>query len=134
MICTAARDAMMIAEPRELSGAGDSELARHIASCAECKQVAFALDGGLQGFARLVARRSARRIAAVAALPIAAAILVIVAVAPQSRTRRRPAVLLQSLPPASVVSVDVAPGQRAAVLKTADPSVTLVWVTEDDEK
>lgn len=134
MMCTEARDAMMIAEARELSGAGESELARHIASCAECKQVAFALDAGLQRFARLVARRSARRIAAVAALPIAAAILVIVAVAPQRETRRRPAVLLQSLPPASVVSVDVAPGQRAAVLKTADPSVTLVWVTEDAGK
>jgi hypothetical protein len=125
---------MMIAEPRDLSGAGESELARHIASCAECKQVAFALDASLQRFARLVARRSARRIAAVAALPIAAAILVIVAVAPHSQLRRRPVVLLQSLRPASVVSVDVAPGQRAAVLKTADPTVTLVWLTEDDEK
>lgn len=134
MMCTEARDAMLVAEPCELCGAGDSELARHIASCAECKQVAFALEAGLQRFARSVARRSARRIAAVAALPIAAAILVIVAVEPHSQTRRQPAVVLQSLPPASVVSVDVAPGQRAAVLKTADPTVTLVWLTADGNK
>jgi hypothetical protein len=137
MNCTQARDAMLIAEPAELAGVGDSELARHIVTCGPCAKISGAIGHDLQHLARSInrrsaARRSARRIALVAALPIAAAILVVFAVAPRTGAERRD-VALKSLPPANVVSVDVAPGQRAAVLKTADPSVTLVWLREGGE-
>lgn len=133
MNCAEARDAMLVAEPAELAGVGDSELARHIITCDACSKVGGALGHDLQQLTRSVSRRSARRIAGVAALPIAAAILVVFAVSPRNGRGRRRDVSLQSLPPANVVSVDVAPGQRAAVLKTADPSVTLVWLREGGE-
>ena len=66
-----------------------------------------------------------------AALPIAA---VFVAAVVLTRSRSEvPSPAMASLRsndrPASVVSVDVQVGQRAAVIKTADPKITLVWIS-----
>jgi len=132
MNCAEARDAMLGGEPAELAGAGDTELASHVRSCDDCRRLGCALDRDVRRLARSVSRRRARRVAIVAAAPIAAVILAFVVSQRDGGGPRRD-ISRQSLPPARVVSVDVAPGQRAAVLKTADPTVTLVWLRDGGE-
>jgi hypothetical protein len=126
MNCVEAREAMLIAEPAALWGGGDSPLATHIASCSTCSRIAIGFRTDLRQLSMSVARRSSRRIALFTALPAAAAILIVASVVVREGPAERPALAAQR--PARIVSVDVAPGQRAAVLKTADSSVTVVWL------
>jgi hypothetical protein len=126
MTCTDMREAMLVAEPRELKAIGDSELAAHLRECAECSAVANHLVAGLNALASQVKRRGAKRIrraAVIAAVPIAAAIVGVIAVRTRDRAR------VPEVRPADVVSVQVAPGQQAAVFKTQDPKVTVVWLS-----
>ena len=126
MNCREAREAMLIAEREELRGEGETPLAEHVALCEACGRVGSALASDLRRLSASVARRKSKRIALIAALPAAAAILIVARIAVREEPVPRPALAAQS--PAHVVSVDVAPGQRAAVLKTSDPKVTLVWL------
>jgi hypothetical protein len=127
MNCLEAREAMLIAELSELRGTGNTPLAAHIASCHACHQIGGALGCDARRLSASIAKRTSRRIALFAAIPAAAAAIVIITTIAHREapvTRQPPA----ALRPAHVVSVDVAPGQRAAVLKTSDPNVTLVWL------
>lgn len=126
MNCVEARGAMLIADAAELRGDGDTPLATHIASCGACSRIAIGFRTDLRHLSTSVARRSSRRIALFTALPAAAAILIVATIVVREGPAERPALTAQR--PARVVSVDVAPGQRAAVLKTADSSVTVVWL------
>jgi hypothetical protein len=126
MNCREAREAMLVAERGELRGEGETPLAAHVASCEACGRVGIALISDLRRLSASVARRNSKRIALIAALPAAAAIVIVARIAVREEPARRPA--LSAQPPAHVVSVDVAAGQRAAVLKTSDPKVTLVWL------
>ena len=133
MNCTQAREAMLVAEPAELRAGyrGESELAKHLHDCEACRSLARALTGDLNQLAVRIRTRSRRRTLMLAALPIAA-VLVAAVVLIRHRSEPRP-VAVGSLPsndrPASVVSVDVQVGQRATVIKTADPKITLVWIS-----
>jgi hypothetical protein len=126
MNCTEAREAMLVADAAELRGEGDTPLAAHVASCDACGRIAVGLRAELRLLSTSIARRSSRRLALFAALPAAAAILIVATVVVRDGRVKRPMVNAQR--PARVVSVDIAPGQRAAVLKTADSSVTVVWL------
>jgi hypothetical protein len=131
MNCSQARDEMLVAELAELEGGG--ALGVHLERCASCRRLADAVLSDSRRLADVVVARRPRgvsrtRIAVVAALPIAAGIVIAFAV-----SAKRPDVVppkrMSTLPVAKHVSLTVAPGQTAAVLKTADPTVTVIWLS-----
>ena len=132
MNCNDARAAMLVAEPRDLNADGGSPLATHLHDCPECAERARILGANLEGLRRRVGTRASQRtrgVLLIAAIPVAAAVIVAVAL-----DRRVPAVpaapIAHDVPRAEkMVSVDVARGQQATVLKTKDPKVTVVWLT-----
>jgi len=128
MTCNEARQAMMTAEPWELVAADSGALAAHIADCPMCAETAKVLSSALSPLAERVNRRGRRRAAMVVGIPAAAAavILGVVIARPNGDGERvGPHVPI----PANIVSVEVKAGQRATVLKTSDPRVTVVWIS-----
>lgn len=128
MTCDDAREAMMTAEPRELLGYGEGALVAHLADCPTCAEKARTLGSVFPRLAEVVDRRSRRRAAMFVGIPAAAAAVVlgVFIVRPDDDGARAvPRVPI----PANVVSVDVKAGQRATVLKTSDPKVTVVWIS-----
>lgn len=171
MRCDTALDRMLEAEPSELRGVGDGELAAHIAACGRCSRIAAtlldelgALDSALAGFGKRhdadaaadaalaavrggvgagrapgpPARDGARvgpgwrtwtrgawvPLAAAAAL---AAVLLARDDAPvDGPVRRAPGVEPR-------VSVTPPEDQGAAILETANPNITIVWLYEREE-
>jgi len=140
MICADARNAMLTADLDELLGER-GELASHLQSCDDCARVASRLvvDTRRVGAAVAVrARRHAhlRKLAVFASLPLAAAIVSGVML---MRHRSAPSSVAAATfsprvakPVARRVSVDVAKGQRATVINTVDPSVTVIWLIPGD--
>jgi hypothetical protein len=138
MNCLQAREVMLVADPSELAG-GHGALAEHLAQCAACRVGAAAI---LEGNARLAAEagrrarthrakraRRTRRMLAAAGLPIAAG-LVAIAMLHHRAAEPAPRVTRTSeLPVVRQVSITVERGQTATVLKTADPSVTVIWLS-----
>jgi hypothetical protein len=133
---------MLVADRAVLRGAGQSELARHLRTCADCRALASGIEGdttllgslisGSAEAAMPVARRRRPWTAlAIAALPVAATILI--AVLFQLRNRVATPMHDTALPRERVamrtVSVDVEPGQTATVIRTKDPNVTIVWIS-----
>jgi hypothetical protein len=133
MNCTQAREAMLVAEPAELRAPsqGESELAAHLRDCEACRSLANALTNDLGALSSRVRARSRRRALMLAALPVAAVLVAAVMLTRNRSEASRPAVASRPSNdrPASVVSVDVQVGQRATVIKTADPKITLVWIS-----
>jgi len=128
MTCDEAREAMMTAEPHELLRRGDGALAAHFLDCHECAEKAKVVVAALAPLSLAVNRRARRRAAMIVGIPAAAAATVIgvFILRPESNTTRlAPSMAI----PANVVSVDVQAGQRATVLKTSDPKVTVVWIS-----
>lgn len=139
MICADARNAMLTADLDELRGER-GELASHLASCDDCARIASRLVRDTRRVGAAVAGRARRRdhlrrLALFASLPLAAAILAAVVLV---RHRSTPPSVAAVTPPrvakpvARRVSVDVAKGQRATVINTVDPSVTVIWLTPGD--
>src|SRR6516162_7540911 len=131
MTCDHARDALLVADLSDISDT-KSDLAVHLEECADCRERASGLvmqTGVLVAAVRRRARRRSRRILLVASLPIAAGL---VAVAILRLTAPDPAVRSRHtspLPVARHVSLTVERGQTATVFKTADPSVTVIWLS-----
>jgi hypothetical protein len=144
MNCTEARDAMLVADLAELrrDDGSDAPLGAHLAVCDPCRSLAqsmveqTALIGALLAVRQqnIGRPRTARRVALLASLPIAAAVVVTVTMSVRRSDGVVPRVSSHPLPPARTVSIDVARGQRAAVLKTADPSVTVIWLSSGEDK
>jgi hypothetical protein len=135
MTCDQARDELLIADPRDLAVDG-GDLANHLSACAECRARADALVAQTALLASTVRRRArsrrSRRVFVIASLPIAAAALIAVAVRSSHETSIARTTVARSaspLPVAKHVSLTVAPGQSAAVLRTADSTVTVIWIT-----
>ena len=140
MNCTQAREAMLVAEPSELGaaaataaealdGLGDSPLAEHLATCDTCRRLAGLLGADMNRLSFRLRARSRRRMLLLATLPVAAVLVAAVAVATKHTRQTSVVALPLADRPASVVSVHVGVGQRAAVIKTADPKITLVWIS-----
>ena len=129
MTCMEAREAMLVAEPAELRGEGESALTAHLVECGACRSLARDVAGDLRRLSSRVRARSARRALMLAALPVAAVLVIAAAMRMQRAHQPTVAALPSSDRPASVVSVDVGVGQRATVIKTADPKTTLVWIS-----
>jgi hypothetical protein len=139
MTCAEARNAIEVAELSELRVKDGSPLAEHLGTCGECRALA---DVVLRGTAKLSiasARRDGahrarvRRVTAWSSVAAAATIVAAVAV-----NRREPSAQstprASSLPVARQVSLEVARGQQAAVLKTSDPKVTVIWLSTGEGK
>ena len=140
MTCPEARRAMLVADPAELRGETETPLAAHIAGCADCRQAATMFAAGTAQLAVASANRAAiqrRRVSrstiGLALVPVAAAaVFAAVLLTKSSRRVERPS--LAPLPVARTVSLEVARGQQATVLKTADPKVTVIWLSSGEGK
>jgi hypothetical protein len=138
MRCSDAREAMLTADREELRAVGDGALATHLRACSACSVVAGRIDAATTSLAGIVAARGAgpahrwspARLAGIAALPIAAAVIGVLALRDRTEQPSAAATPERSTARAShgVVSVDVARGQTATVIKTRDPNVTIVWL------
>lgn len=132
MTCSDARDAMLVADGADLELAGSGALSTHLAGCRSCRAAAAAIVETVSGLGPIVARRRVvlrrRRVALVAALPLAAAVVFAVVYA-RGSARRNESLRKEAFAATPTVAVEAAPGQRATVIKTADPKVTLVWFT-----
>jgi hypothetical protein len=132
MTCDEARDALLVAD---LSALGAGDLANHVAACADCRARVESLSaqtavlGATMG--RRHRRRRSRRLALAAGVPIAAAVVagVTLRASHDSPEIARIARQRSSLPVARRVSLTLEPGQSAAVLRTADTTVTVIWFT-----
>ena len=144
MNCTEARDAMLVAEAAELRGETETTLAaphremRRLPARCGGDSSAARLSSGSRS---LVARRehgdachAARLVWCLCPSPpprcspsLSAGEL--------SRDRAEPPrVSLSPLPVARTVSLEVGRGQQATVLKTADPKVTVIWLSSGEGK
>ena len=134
MTCSQAREALVVAEVRELRELSDAsgDLAAHLGECAECRARADAVASQTATLVSVVRRRSrrrrSRRLVLAASAPIAAALVLAVTLYAR-RDHGAPDVRLSSLPVVRRVSVTVAQGQAATVVRTADTTVTVVWFT-----
>jgi hypothetical protein len=138
--CTEAYDAILEADAAVLRGEGAGDLARHLTKCAVCRERARwvlnglgALDRALEaeaGTARagrmLRARPSVARRLAPWGLVAAAAAAVLILVRPTGAPRPPD---LTALARSTVgIDVDISASTRpVAVLRTADPNITVVW-------
>lgn len=131
MTCLQAREALVVADLLDLASAND-EIAAHLRECADCRASVNAITAQTAALASAVRararRRRSRRLLLVATAPIAAALVLAISLQ-HRRERVAPEVRTSSLPVAHSISVTVAPGQSAAVLRTADTTVTVVWFT-----
>jgi hypothetical protein len=143
MTCPEARKAMLVADPAELRGETETPLAVHIAGCAECRRAATMFAAGTAQLAVASAnrasvqrRRVSRRTIGLALVPAAAAAILAVVLVTRSSRRgaAMPRAAVSSLPAARTVSLEVARGQQATVLKTADPKVTVIWLSSGEGK
>ncbi len=129
MNCTEARDAMLDAEPSDLHTTTESPLALHLRECRACWTLAEALASDTDLLSSRVRARSRHRTLMLAALPVAAVLVAAVTLATSRGEKPTVAVRQSNDRPANVVSVDVGVGQRATVIKTADPKTTLIWIS-----
>jgi len=138
--CAEAYEAILEAEPAALRGEGDGDLARHLAACASCRERAGRVLAGLDALDRALAAAGApagapRVLPLRPALPMrlapwglaAAAALAGVLLLRYPDQPPRPAVAAAALPDVGI-EVDLSASTRpAAVIRTADPNITVVW-------
>jgi hypothetical protein len=136
MNCIEARDAMLEAECAELRRTADSPLGTHLSECDRCSVIGDALVRDLDHLrhalvARARVRHPRRRVVVLAGVPIAAALLAVATLATRDKPAAVPIAVVAPapVPVSGSVSVDVAPGQHAAVFATSDPTVTVVWLS-----
>jgi len=134
---------LLVADPAELRGIGDSHVARHVRECDECRaqaQLILTEQDRLRDALRTlsgtrrathVERRRGRHFWIPAAAAAAAAVLLLV---------RMPLATNGVLPelPGPIVDVATAPKVNAssndvvAVLQTRDPRITVVWYLQQE--
>jgi hypothetical protein len=135
---------MLMAERSAVRGNDDSELAQHIRQCESCRRLAAMIENETVFLAAAVSSRRAvpadsrsrtrqttRNAILVTVLPIAATIAI------AARLLRRDEAATRDQATASetdrmamnAVTVDVERGQTAAVIRTQDPKVTIVWIS-----
>jgi len=138
MTCTEARAAIEIADLAELQATRGSSLAEHLAECAECRALAAIVVRGTAWLSASSARRAratraVRRVTAWSSVA-AAATIVAALIVDRREPGVRPEPRLASLPVAQHVSLEVARGQQATLLKTSDPKVTVIWLSSGEGK
>ena len=145
MTCTDARATMLIAERSALRGSGDSELAQHIQHCESCRRLAAMIENETALLAATVTSRRVeyadsrswtlqrtRNAILVTVLPIAATIAMAAVLLHRAQADNRVQATARSEKDRmamNAVTVDVERGQTAAVIRTQDPKVTIVWIS-----
>lgn len=151
--CTAARERMLEADPLELEGIGDGDLATHVRSCDACRAAAHRIRAAERALGAALdavqPRRSADEVASaalaaaasptvsplkrravrwgMAALPLAAAIAGVLLLAPSPDWGPAPGSRLAALP-TPATRVELRPTGNAAVFDVDDDDVTVVWL------
>jgi hypothetical protein len=140
MTCSEFRAAAMTADLAALRGEGGGTLQQHLDECADCRRLALMIEHRTTRLAAmLLARRqspapshpshaSRRRLASLTLLPVAAVLLGVWLVArpdQQATPTRDPGTITT----ASGVSVVPSNGQKAVVIPSADPKVTIIWLS-----
>jgi hypothetical protein len=140
--CATATDLLLVAAPAELRGAGDSELAAHVRTCASCRaqaelllaeeaRLARALDTLTALHTATVSdRRPLRRWAPRLLLPLAAAAAAMVVLMTREAQRNRgplPPLLVPPTRVAEVPVVNASSRRNVAIMRTSDPRITVVW-------
>jgi hypothetical protein len=132
MTCSEARDQLRVADLDDLEPTQPGPLAAHISECESCRAAAarvvsetMLLRRGVQ-HRRMSSRRN--RVMLLAAIPAAAAVIAIFVQA-RASSRRNAVEHNAQTQTTSGVGVDVSRGQHATVIKTADPKVTIIWLT-----
>src|SRR5436190_1636752 len=109
MTCTEARDALLVADMAELRAEADTPLATHVQTCAECGRLASVILRGTAGLEQSALgakrRQQTDRFALLAVLPIAAAVVLAVAINARSPSKVLPPRAVSSLPVVRQVSV-----------------------------
>jgi hypothetical protein len=134
MQCALARELMLEADLPELAGTADTELARHVSACADCRAVARRLieshadlDRGLES---LTPRKSAIPLRnhwwRWTPLPLAAAAVVALLIARSEESVTLPDPLLARLMFPAPPVVTPAPGKQAVIIEKND--LTVVWL------
>ena len=139
MNCRDARDALLVADTADFVGS-TTPLALHLQTCADCQRIASTIARGTSALAIATAgrasawRQTSRRIVLLAGMPVAAAVVIGVAMRSRISSSDEPLAPRASLPVARQVSLEVQRGQHATVLKTADPKVTVIWLSSGEGK
>jgi predicted anti-sigma-YlaC factor YlaD len=144
MNCRITRERLLTAEPGELDGRIESELASHLRDCAQCRRAADLMLEALRTLVSpepapgMAAAAAARRAVALArtrdararwvrhAVPLAAA----ASLAGILLLRRGPSPFpIPSVAPVEIhdVTVTAPPGRSLAVLHTDDPGIVVIW-------
>jgi anti-sigma factor RsiW len=141
---------MLEADPEELAGQRDSELADHIAQCSRCGAVAAEIlagqallaagikhvetvggvDAMLPAVRRVTAQRNKRRMLARFAVPLAAAaafVLLVLGDREPAAIEMDPSVQLATSRPLPEQTIRLSPNTNAVVFKTSNPKITVVW-------
>jgi hypothetical protein len=137
MTCEDALDAMLVADPAELEEKDAGALAEHMRGCTECRRRALVLARGTSALRLTAARRGvrrSRRAAGVVFFAAAAAVVLVVSMHGGREIQPTVASTVASLPVARHVTLEVAPGQRATLIKTNDPKVTVIWLSTGEGK
>jgi anti-sigma-K factor RskA len=145
--CKTALERLLEADPAELSGRGDSELATHLQECERCAAVAKQLLAGQQELAaelgelgprtgveealsrarvrrrQVARRRNTWRVAA----PLAAAAAVTAVLLVGSPDGRMPGEIVSLPAPRIEPVVEVAAAQNVMVFETQDQSAKVIW-------
>ncbi len=145
--CETAFELLLEADPTELAGRGDSELAEHVRGCARCGAVAARLLRGQEELATALGelgprtgveealsivrarrrkvewRRHAWRVVA----PLAAAAAIAAVVILRSPTEPLPEEIVRSPAPRIEAVVKVAAAQNVMVFETRDKSAKVIW-------
>ncbi len=141
MKCTDARDAILIADPSELSGEASTELSRHLRDCAACAAAAAtivehtealrrALDASApsRGPAVVLRRTSGRRRRWLVAAPaLAAAGLAALLFSSDTAHRNIDVTPATRRVQAPRPLVDQPAGTDVAVFSTDNPNIVVVW-------
>jgi hypothetical protein len=132
MNCVEARGTLAVADLRDLVTGAD-DLAAHLRECADCRARANSIIAQTSLLAVHVQRRARRRrtrlFMLAAGVPVAAAAVFAVAFRDGRAVPRAARAESTALPVARRVSLTLGPGQSAAVLRTADTTVTVIWFT-----
>jgi hypothetical protein len=141
MNCTEAREALLVADLAELRGKAETPLGAHIGACPNCRRAASVIALGTAGLGSSIVRRRSRgsrrsRRVVTLLVPLAAAmVLAVVLNGRRASVSEQPLrVAHDPLPVARTVSLEVKRGQRVTMLKTADPKVTVIWLSSGEGK
>jgi predicted anti-sigma-YlaC factor YlaD len=150
MKCVDAVELILEADPQDLAGKGDSILARHVRSCPKCRALALVvleeeralavqmveavpapdLDAilalGLASENRPSSRHARKfRSAGYALIPLAAAAALVGLLLQSEPTLPGPA--YSSPEPTVALGLEIPEGRNAAVLRTDNPDITVLW-------